>query len=153
MAFWAYGSLFKVENAAMNAFATLASVKSIGGPSLEADTVDVTNFDSTGGFEEIIPTLLRAGEVSLEMNYLPQDATQGYGTNGLMDLWRDRTNRCFQIWLSDTDTTVWEFQGYVTKIEINAAVAEALSMNVTVKVTGAPKFGKSSEIVANYKLP
>lgn len=144
MAFWAYGTVIKKQNTTTGVYETVASVKSIGGPSLEADTVDVTNFDSVGGFEEIIPTLLRAGEVSLECNYLPQDATQTYGAGGMIDIWENRTLTNFAIVYSDDDTTEWQFSGYVTKVETNASVAEALTLNLTIKVTGSPIFSMST---------
>lgn len=141
MADWGYGSLIKMGDGTpvTEIFSTIAEVKSIGGPKLSADTVDVTNLDSVGGFEEIIPTLLHSGEVSLELNFLPADATQD-GATGLISKWVARTLTSFQIIFSDSASTQWDFKAYVTSFEPSVGVDAANSASVTLKVSGQVTF-------------
>ena len=53
----------------------IAQVQSIGGPGLSADTVDVTSHDSTGAWEEVVVSILRSGEITLDIVYDPANAT------------------------------------------------------------------------------
>ena len=61
----------------------VGQVVSITGPSLALDTVDVTAHNSTDGWEEHVATILRTGELTLEVNYDPASpmhmATPGAG--------------------------------------------------------------------------
>lgn len=52
----------------------IPNVKSISGPSLNRETADTTPLDASNGFEEVIPTILRSNEVTLEMSHIPGDA-------------------------------------------------------------------------------
>jgi predicted secreted protein len=61
-------------------FNLVANVTSIGGPALALDTEDVTAHDSTGGWEEVVPTILRTGEVTLDINYDPASQMHRMGT-------------------------------------------------------------------------
>lgn len=141
MANWGYGSLIKMgDGGGPEVFATIAEVKSISGPKLEADTIDVTNLDSTNGVEEIIPTLLRSGEVSLDLNFLPDNGTQDHLT-GLVYKWSNRELTNFQLVFSDDASTEWHFAAYVTSFEPSVAVDEANSASVTLKVSGEVTFG------------
>ena len=59
------------DGAAVPGYNLIANVTNIGGPSLELDVEDVTSHDSTGGWEEVVATILRTGEVTLDINYDP----------------------------------------------------------------------------------
>lgn len=145
MADWGYGTTFEMGDGtclAPGSYGNIAEVKSISGPKLEADTVDVTNFDSTNGYEEIIPTLLRSGEVSLELNFDPADDTHD-STSGLISKWAARYLTPFKITFSDDPVagTEWEFCAYVTSFEPSVSVDEANSASVTLKISGEVTFG------------
>lgn len=115
--------------------AAIAYIKSIGGASLAADTEDVTTHDSTAGFEEVIVTILRTGEVSLEIVYDPAEVTHA-AASGLLDLYENKTLAYFDlIFLS---TYNWTFSGYVTSFEPSASVDAALTAAVKIKITGSP---------------
>lgn len=133
-----YGTLLKIgDGGGTEVFTTIAEVKDIKGPSLEVDTEDVTSHSSTGGWEEVIPTIKRGGEVSFDLNFLPANATQSYGYGLVKDL-VNKTKRNFQIVFTDTGTTTWAFSAYVTKFEPSAPVKGALTGAVTLQISGAP---------------
>ena len=116
----------------------IAQVSNIGGPSLSLDTVDVTTHDSTSAFEEVVGTVLRGGEVALDIVYDPaadtHDATAG---NGLLSRLNGKVLTNFSLAFSDAATT-WAFDGYVTGFESAAPVDGALTASVTIKTDGAP---------------
>lgn len=118
-------------------FTTIAEVKDISGPALAQDTVDVTNHDSTGNWEEHIGTILRSGEVTFDINYLPTDSTHD-ATDGLLSDKEDQTLRNFQLVFPDGSNTQWDFSALVTGFEPSAPVSDELSASVTLKISGQP---------------
>ena len=112
-----------------------ANVKNIPGPSLSLDTEDVTTHDQAVAFEEVVGTILRSGEVTLDIVYDPADATHDAGT-GLIYRMEDRIYSFFkQIFPDDTE---WEFSGYVVGFEPTAPVDGALTASVKIKITAVP---------------
>lgn len=119
--------------------ATVAQVVSIGGPSLAADSIDVTTHDSTNAWEEVVVGILRSGEVSMEIVYDPADDTHdATGGNGLLTRLKNRTRTNFSLVFSDTASTTWAFDGDVTGFEPGAAHDDALTASVTAKITDSP---------------
>lgn len=112
----------------------IAQVKSIG-HGLSLDTEDVTTHDSTDAYEEVVATILRSGEVSLELVYDPNGATHSAGS-GLLDYYENK--KLGFITLTFVTGYVWSFPAYVTNFEPSAEVDGALTASVTLKVTGKP---------------
>lgn len=115
-------------------FSAIAKITNISGPSLSLDTEDTTDHDSKGGWEEIIPTILRSGEVSLDLNFLPTETTQ---TNLILDM-INRAKRSFQMVFPDQAQTTWSFSAYVIGFESEEPTDSALSATVTLKISGEP---------------
>lgn len=125
----AYGTEFK------RGATEIAQVKNISGPGLSLDTEDVTSHDSTSGWEEVVGTILRSGEVTLEIVYDPAAATHKYASGGLLYDLVSRTATTFSIVFPGAAT--WSFSALVTGFEPSAPVEGALTASVTLKVTGA----------------
>ena len=53
--------------------AVIADVKGISGPALTRDLADVTALDSVNGFEEVLPTILRTGDVTFTLAFDPDN--------------------------------------------------------------------------------
>lgn len=126
-----FGTLLKKSST------TIAEVKSISGPGLSLDVQDVTSLSSTNGWKEFLPTLLECGEITLNINFLPADSTQG-ASSGLIKDMVDRTASTYSIVFSDSGSTTWSFSAYVTKFQPSAAVGGVLSATVTLRPTGKP---------------
>lgn len=126
-----------VAGGAAEAFTTIAQVRNIGGPGLALDIEDVTTHDSTEAWEEVVATVLRSGEVSLDIVYDPATATHGYGVGVLAVLPR-RATRNFQIIFPDTASTTWAFAAEVVSFEPDAPHDGALTASVTLKLSGKP---------------
>lgn len=115
-----------------------ANVRSISGPGLSLDVEDVTSHDSTGGWEEVVATILRSGEITLEIVYDPAHATHKYAAGGLLYDLVQRTAIEFTLVFPDAGTTTWTFDAFVTGFEPSGPVEGALTAAVKFKLTGQP---------------
>lgn len=116
---------------------TIAEVTNIGGPSLARDAIDATHHTSPGAWREFIKGLKDAGEVSLDIQYIPTSTTHNTTTTGLLSDFADNTT--YSTWtLTFPDTTVWTFPGFLTAFEPSAPIDDKLTASVTIKVSGAP---------------
>lgn len=113
----------------------IAQVSKISGPGLALDTADVTTHDSTGAFEEVVATIIRTGEVSLDLVYDPNGATHN-ATTGLAAALKNKTLTGFRItWPGSVS---WDFGAFVTGFEPSAPFDGALTATAKLKLTGAP---------------
>ena len=134
----AWGTLLQIgDGEDVEGFTTIAEVKDISAPELTLDTEDVTSHDSPGGYEEHIGTILRTGNVSFAVNYVPTEATHDAETGLLADM-AARVVRNFQLIWSDTGGTVWSFAALVTAVGPSAPVGGSLQAAITLKLTGQP---------------
>ena len=126
----AYPTLFK------RGATTIANVTNIGGPGLGLDTEDVTSLDQATAWEEHVATILRSGEISLDLVFDPSHATHKDATNGLLNDMKIRTSTTYSI--TFPNAVVWSFTAYVTGFEPSAPVDGALTVACKLKITGAP---------------
>lgn len=115
-------------------FTKIARVTDISGPSISAETADVTNRDSQG-WGDVVPNTRSAGEISFDIIYDPAEPTHQL----LLNLVDTGDKRNFKIVLADL-ATAWIVSGYVTSFEVNSALDDALKASVTIAVTGRPNF-------------
>jgi hypothetical protein len=138
MAISSFGTLLKVgDGESSETFTTIFEVGDISGPGLGLDTEESTNHSSPGGWEEVIATILRTGEVTFPVNYEPTEATLN-ATTGLIADVVARTLRNFQLVFPDAGSTTWSFAAYVTAFEPGAPVNGKLTADVTLKPSGQP---------------
>jgi len=126
----AYPTLFK------RGVVTIANVTNIGGPGLGLDTEDVTSLDQATAWEEHVATILRSGEISLDLVFDPAGSTHKDATNGLLNDMKIRTSTTYSILFPGGVT--WSFTAYVTGFEPSAPVDGALTVACKLKITGAP---------------
>jgi len=132
-----YGALLKIgDGGGSEVFTTIAEVRDIEGPELEAEAKEVTSHDS-GGWREYISTLLSGGEVSFDLNFIPTNATQSASTGLIRDM-VNRTRRNFRLVFPDAGSTTWTFAALVTGFKPSAAVEDELLAEVTLQITGQP---------------
>jgi hypothetical protein len=115
----------------------IAEVKDISGPGLSLNTIDVTAHDGSG-WRDFVATLLDAGEVTFEINYVPTGATHDNTAGGLLYAMDQQTLEDFDLIFPDAGTTTWSFDGYVTAFEPGAPVDGALTASVTIRISGDP---------------
>lgn len=116
-------------------FTTIAQVRNISGPGLSLDVEDVTTHDSTGAWEEVVATVLRSGEVTLDLVWDPATPTHSNGV-GLLAVMPRRATRNFKVIFPDTGATTWSFAAEVVSFEPDAPHDGALTASVTLKLSG-----------------
>lgn len=144
LAKWAMGAQLQAgDGGSPESFTTIAEVRDISGPDLSADTEDVTPHDAVDGIEEFIPTILRTGEVTFPVNFVPSHATHADAAGGLIHAWRNRTKKNYRLVMSPAIGYTWSFAAYVTGFSPGNPVAGAATADVTLKVTGSPVLAPS----------
>ena len=116
-------------------YTTIAEATKIQRSGSKADSVDVTNMDSTGAYREILPTLLTPGDISVDLNYIPADGTQ----QSLQTLFDNRTLRDWRLELPDT-LGRWDFQAYVTSVDFDVSFDKQGTISAKLTITGKPVF-------------
>ena len=114
----------------------VAQVRNISGPSLSLDTEDVTSHDSTGGWEEVVATILRSGEVTLDLVYDPAAATHKNAAGGILADLVGRASTTYSIVFPDAAATTWSFTAFCVGFEPSMPHDGALTASVTYKITG-----------------
>ena len=116
----------------------IVQVTNISGPGLSLDVEDVTTHDSTGAWEEVVATILRSGEVSMDIVYDPAAATHKNAAGGLLADLVSRTAQTYSLTFTDTAATVWSFSAFVVGFEPDMPADGALTASVTMKISGQP---------------
>lgn len=116
-------------------YVTIANVTNISGPDRKRETIDVTAHDSPEGWMEFIGGLKDGGEVSLDINYDPAEAT-----HDLDDDFDDDQARNYQIViLPDTiDEYTWTLKGVMTNLGDEFPYDDKMARSMTIKVSGKP---------------
>lgn len=117
-------------------FSTIAEVTSINGPTDAAEEIDVTHLLSPNGYREFLQSFKDAGEVPLEMNFLPGDASQDELT-GLRQAYVAGTVDTYRINYPSASKTC-TFLAFVKTFPVSAQVGEKLSATATLRITGEP---------------
>lgn len=134
----AFGTLLKSGNGASpESFTTIAELKSLSGPSFQADTIDVTVHNTPTPFRRFISGLLDGGEVTFDINFIPTENTHNYDY-GLLHDFLQRSRRNYQIVFPDSAATTWLIPGIVTGFQMSSDPADVLMASVTIKVSGPP---------------
>lgn len=125
-----------VESATPGTFTTIAAVRDIAGPDIQADQVDFTSRDSNW-WKEFVAGLVDGGECTFDILYDPDTATHGVSGVGIVALALARTTKNWKLTLSDGTPTVWSFAGFIKAFKQKAPYKDALAATVTIKVSGA----------------
>lgn len=117
----------------------IAQVDAISGPGMSLDTEDVTTHDSPDGWEEVIGTILRSGELTLDLLFDPGSASHA----ALVTQMEAKEDEDFELRFPDGAQTSWDFDAFVTGIDPDAPHSGALRASVTLKITGTPVLDSS----------
>jgi len=110
----------------------IAGMGTISGPTTSADQIDVTSHDSISGFRQYIRGLVDPGTLTFDLFYDGNDASH----KALME---DLSNvEVPEEWtLIFSDSTQITFDAKTNGFEFNVPVDGALTVSVTLQVTGA----------------
>lgn len=119
----------------------VASLTSIDGVSVSADTIESTTLDTVGGYRTFVNGLKDAGEVSVS-GYFTYSAH-----NTLLADFEAGTSNSYTIEFPDRATTkgtTWSFSGIVTAFGTSADLEDMVSFEATIKLTGKPTLAAPS---------
>lgn len=118
-----------------SAIAELTKIDRSGG---KADLADVTSMSSTGAYREYLPTLLDAGDLTLEGNFLGnQDASQTL----LQTLFDNQTLSTGCSLAAPGGKGTLTFDCYISEPpNFNFQHDKAVTFSAKVKITGKPTF-------------
>lgn len=129
-----YGTLLKKgDGGAPETFATVVEVTEINMPEIELKTEDATSHDS-GGWEEVVGTLLTGNEISGKVNWRPTDPTHDE-TTGILATILNRTKANWKMVLPSNLKT-FAFAGLLTKFKGLPPVDGKLEAEFTIKISG-----------------
>ena len=114
----------------------IGQLTNISGPSVAADSIDVTSHDSTGGHRQFVAGVIDGGDLSFEGNLLTAAAG-----DELMDLAEIRDNVCFYDKFptaAGSTGWAWLFAGAVNSFETQAPHDGKIGFTASVKLTGQP---------------
>jgi len=135
-----YGTLFKVGGgeSPTDIYVAVAECTNFSGPGLSVDAVETTHTSSTNRARTFIQGLVDGGEVSVDMNFLPNDSTQDDTAGLVSKLLGDTAATNFQMVFSSTVASTWTFAGLVTSFEMTAPIDDRMTASVTIKLSGIP---------------
>lgn len=131
----AFGTTLKIGGTAGTA---VVNIESIEGPEQSVEMLDMTAHDSGSSYREMRPSFIDAGEVSLTIQWDPNDATHKNAASGLRALLAGRTLTTFGITYPTTPASADVFTGYVTAFTVSAPFDDKLMADVTITLSGAP---------------
>lgn len=108
----------------------IAEVTNISGPGMTRDMTEVTSLDSTGGWREYIPGFRDGGTVVLSMNYTRD------GLDSFLADFESNEVQNYEVILPDG--TSIEFEGLVQEFPLTIPTDSQITMETTIKITGAP---------------
>lgn len=133
--FSGYDVLLKVKQGA--SYVAVAQVRDLTGPGLKQDTNEVTHRDGNK-WREFVGGLKDGGEVSFDVVYDPDLTTHAAGAApGLAYMLMNGTVGDFQLAFPDPSPTTCTFNALVTSFQPNAPMGDALTADVTLKITGS----------------
>lgn len=130
MAVRALGTLLKI------AANSIAQVTSITPPEMTAESIDVTNLASQGGYRESIPGFKEAGEVGIVGFFDPSDTL---GQMALYTAFETGSIDPYTILFPSALGASWTFNGGVTGFKTTGVEVDgAIGFEATIKVSGKP---------------
>ena len=131
----AFGSVFKYEGPPE---VEVAELTNISGPSLSADTIEVTSHDSTSRYREFLQGIRDGGEITVEGNSVSGNAGQARVYSHYLS---DTAGGVQKVVIALNDGSYWLASCIVTNFQPTDAPYDGkIPFSATFKVTGVPTF-------------
>lgn len=131
-------TLGKGDAASPEVFTAVAQVVDIAGPSMSADTIDITNHSSTNGYREFIQGLKDGGEVTMTVQYDPAAATHKNSSGGVLYVFEQGSKGNWKITFPSSPSASWTFPAVITGFDLKTPLNDQMVADVTFKVAGKP---------------
>lgn len=116
----------------------VAEITNMDGPNVDRDMIEVTNMQSPSQAKEFIAGLIDAGEVTLSVNYLPQNATHKLLLTDLVAA--NQAAATYTITLTDSGSSTISASFLVKSFKLKGAVADKMAADFVLKGTGPVTF-------------
>lgn len=116
-------------------YATIGQVRSISGPTVKPDVVDVTTHDTAGFWRRKIAVLIDPGTVGFDVNFNSTDATHAFAT-GLWNQLIGLVLSGFEMVFPNGAGTL-AFLGYLGQHEFACPVDNVLVAKIQIAITDA----------------
>lgn len=110
----------------------VVAVTDISGPGITVTSIDVSTRDSLA--RKFLPGMYDAGEITFSIVYDPDAVTHAAITTALLA----GTVLACVLTLSDTTPATVTFSGFITNFSVKTPLDDAMTADVTVKITGVP---------------
>ncbi len=127
-------TLKRGDGGSPEAFTAIPSISTLDGPKMDSEMLDATTLDSAGGFEELLQGMRKAGTLTFDLLFDPGDAEH----KGLLDDWKNKVLRNFEILWSDSPATQYSFAAFVKSFAPKASPKAIVTMAVELQISGAP---------------
>lgn len=118
-------------------YTTIAEAKSIDGPGIDRDEIDVTHQQSPSKHREFIAGLRDSGEISFDVNYNPNDATHNAAT-GFLSRQVSGVVENYRLTFPSSPPVSYIVPAFVKSAKPTAPVDNVLGMAVVLRVASAP---------------
>jgi hypothetical protein len=134
-----YSATFKVgDGGSPETFTDFGvEVTSITLPSYSREAIDATHSASPDRYKEYIAGLMDAGEVSLDLNYVPDAADKVIAA-------LEAGKQSYQIVLPGDDEVTLTFTAICTGYQPTAPIADKMTSTATFKISGKPVLSDNS---------
>jgi len=116
----------------------IAKLRSLTGPSMSRGTIDVSAADQTKGYRDFVTDLREAGEMTLSLLFDRSEYEL------MLTDFESDTAQNYEIVLPDADNTSFEFEGLVTEMPLAIPTHDAVTVDITIKITGVPNIESGS---------
>jgi len=114
---------------------TVAELTKIGPVGKTRKTIDCTNMNTTGGYEEFIGGMRSGGVVAVEGNFIAGDAD---GQMGMQTDFDGEAAQDFIVVFPTAITATWTFSGVVTKFQTDFSVNNKVPFSAEIQISGEP---------------
>lgn len=118
----------------------IAHLKNIESPNQTKETIEVTALDSDGNYREYIPGYRDGGEISVTGYFDFKDA----GQKAVREAYDAEEAFDFVIRYPARIGAEWRFKGIVTGYRIVSEEGDAITIEITIKISGKPVLVASS---------
>lgn len=143
-----YGNLFQLWDSVTspNAYTTIAEVSKITPPAMKRDAQDATHTESANTYREFIKGLKDGGEVTVELNFVPDSNT----TDLLIQEFETDLLNHARILFADGDQaaspptcSTFVMSGVITALSFEGPIDDKMTATLTFKISGKPVFTRS----------
>ncbi len=125
------------DSASPEVFTSVGKVANIGGPEIAKDEIEDTTLDSPNNFKEFLSGLKDGGQVTFTVHYTPATANQEQIITDVNADSSTARKNWRMTWVTPSPNIAVDFLAEVFSITFNTEPNAPVTMDVTLRVSGA----------------